>query len=154
MLGSLFSLIASPPVPAWQAALKANPELAARLQMPSATTNYLISLYLAFSMGASLAKRKKIDVVQGGLISLAAFLAAMTPIAQADAAGKMQWMLPMAHIGAEGILVAIVLAFFAVEIMTLFHHRKWVIRLPEAVPAAISQPFASLVPGLVVLLLV
>ena len=155
MLGSLFSLIASPPVPAWQAALKANPELAARLQMPSATTNSLISLYLAFSMGASLAKRKKIDVVQGGLISLAAFLAAMTPQQiQLDPAGKLQWMLPMAHIGAEGILVAIVLAFFAVEIMALFHHRKWVIRLPESVPTAISQPFASLVPGLVVLLLV
>jgi cellobiose PTS system EIIC component len=42
----------------------------------------------------------------------------------------------------------------AVEILAFFHRRKWVIRLPASVPAAITQPFASLVPGLVVILLV
>ncbi|NIM06874.1 MAG: hypothetical protein GTO55_10015, partial [Armatimonadetes bacterium] len=38
MLGSLFALIASPPVASWQEALNARPELAARLKIPFATT--------------------------------------------------------------------------------------------------------------------
>lgn len=154
MLGSLFALVASPPVPAWQEALKANPELAARLQIPYATTSLLISLYLAFSMGASFARRKELDTVQGGLISLAAFLVAMRPGTQVGADGKLEWMLPMSHLGAEGILIAILLAILSVQILALFHQRRWVIRLPATVPPAISQPFASLVPALVVVLLV
>jgi cellobiose PTS system EIIC component len=173
MLGSLFALIASPPVKVWADALAKNPELMARLQIPNAVTSSLIALYLAFSMGSSLAKRRNLDVVQGGLLSLAAFLMAMQPglrfattskMATNPASGQLEklitpigkpeWSLPMPHLGAEGILVAIVLAFVAVEILGFFTSRKWVIRLPASVPPTISQPFASLVPGLVVLLVV
>lgn len=154
MLGSIFSLVASPPVPAWAEALKNNPALAARLQIPFATTSALISLYLAFSMGASLAKRKNIDTIQGGLISLGAFLIATRPETRPLPNGKPEWILPMPHLGAEGILIAIVLAIFAVEVLAFCHKRKLVIRLPESVPATVSQPFASLIPGLIVLLVV
>lgn len=154
MLGSIFALIASPPVATWQEALAGNPELAARLKIPFAATSLLISLYLAFSMGASLAKRKDLDVVQGGLISLGAFLIAMRPETRLAAGGRAEWILPMPHLGAEGILVAILLAILSVEILSLFHRRRWVIRLPASVPPAVSQPFASLVPGLVVFVLV
>lgn len=154
MLGSLFALIASPPVPSWQKALEARPELAARLQIPFATTSLLISLYLAFSMGASLARRRNIEVVQGGIISLGAFLIAMKPETRLRPDAGKEWILPMPHLGAEGILVAILLAIFAVEVLAFFHQRRWVIRLPASVPTAVSQPFASLVPGLVVFLVV
>jgi len=154
MLGSLFALVANPPVASWQEALNNRPELAACLKIPYATTSLLISLYLAFSMGASFARRRQLDVVQGGLLSLAAFLVAMRPEMLPAAAGKPAWLLPMAHLGAEGILVAILLAIFSVEVLALFHQKRWIIRLPASVPSAVSQPFASLVPGLVVLLLV
>lgn len=154
MLGSIFALIASPPVAAWQEALKEQPELAARLQIPFAATSLLISLYLAFSMGASLARRRNLDVVQGGIISLGAFLVSMRPETRPGANGRPEWILPMPHLGAEGILIAILLAFLSVETLALFHRRRWVIRLPAAVPPVVSQPFASLVPGLVVFLAV
>lgn len=154
MLGSLFALIASPPVPSWQRALEVRPDLAAKLKIPYATTSLLISIYLAFSMGASLAKRKNLDNVQGGLISLGAFLIAMRPETRLLPSGKSEWILPMPHLGAEGILIAILLAIFSVEVLSLFHSRRWVIRLPASVPTAVSQPFASLVPGLAVFLTV
>ncbi len=41
------------------------PDLAARLQIPFATTSLLISLYLAFSMGVSFARRRDLDVLCG-----------------------------------------------------------------------------------------
>ncbi len=154
MLGSVFALIASPPVASWQEALNNRPELADRLKIPYATTSLLISLYLAFSMGASFARRRQLDVVQGGLISLAAFLVAMRPETQPGPNGKPAWLLPMGHLGAEGILIAILLAIFSVEVMAKFQQRRWVIRLPASVPPTISQPFASLVPGLFVVLIV
>ncbi|NIM07338.1 MAG: PTS transporter subunit EIIC, partial [Armatimonadetes bacterium] len=114
----------------------------------------LISLYLAFSMGASLARRRNLDIIQGGLISLGAFLIAMRPETRLIPNGRAEWILPMPHLGAEGILVAILLAILSVEILAFFHGRRWVIRLPASVPSAVSQPFASLVPGLVVFLTV
>jgi PTS system cellobiose-specific IIC component len=154
MLGSLFTLVASPPVKAWQDALAARPELTARLQIPFATTSLLISLYLAFSMGVAFAKRRNLDVTQGGLLSLAAFLVAMRPETRPGANGRPEWILPMPHLGAEGILVCILLAMFSVWVLAFFHQRRWVIRMPSSVPAAISQPFASLVPGLFVILVV
>lgn len=154
MLGSLFVLVASPPVASWQKAIAARPDLAAKLALPYVATSKLICLYLAFSLGASLARRKKLDDIQGGLLALAALLVANQPFSELNAEGKPEWFLPMKYIGAEGIFIAILLAFLAVGILNLFHQKKWVIRMPASVPPAIAQPFASLIPGLVLILIV
>jgi cellobiose PTS system EIIC component len=154
MLGSLFVLVANPPIASWQKAIAARPDLAAKLALPFVATSKLICLYLAFSLGASLARRKHLDDIQGGLLALAAFLVANQPFSQPNAEGKLEWFLPMKYTGAEGIFIAILLAFLTVGILSFFHKKKWIIRLPATVPPSIAQPFASLIPGLVLILIV
>lgn len=152
LIGSLFLLVAQPPVAAWQAAL-AKSGWDKRLLIPLQCTTELISVFVAFSVAASLARRHEIDSLGAGLLSAAAFLLAV---------GREQVSLPGAakpvgvifarNLGPGGLFVAVILALFSAEVLRFFTARKWTFRLPEGVPPAVARSFASLLPAACVLL--
>lgn len=151
LVGSVFLLIAQPPVPAWERAIAAS-AWQARLLMPLKATTGLISIYVAFSVGYSLARRYELDPLAGGLLSAAAFLISIRPQSVAPAPGaKPASVLPVAWLGSGGLFVAIILAILSVEVMRFLVRRNWTFRLPEGVPLAVARSFASLLPAAAIL---
>jgi len=151
LIGSLFLLAAKPPVPAWEQAL-AHSGWKERLLIPLQCTTGLISIFVAFSVAASLARRYEMDALAAGLLSATAFLLAV---------GQRQVTVPWSdkpaaallteNLGAGGLFVAIILALFSAEVFRFFSARKWTFRLPEGVPPAVARSFASLLPATCVL---
>jgi PTS system cellobiose-specific IIC component len=151
LVGSFFLLIAQPPVPAWERAIAHSP-WQARLLIPLRATTGLISIYVAFSVGASLARRYDLDSLAGGLLPAAAFLASIRPVvAQLEPGAAPAAALPMTWLGPGGLFVAIILGLLSVEVMRFLARRNWTFQLPEGVPPAVARSFASLLPAAVVL---
>jgi len=151
LVGSVFLLVAQPPVPKWEQAIARSVWLA-RLVVPLKATTGLISIYVAFSIGSSLARRYELDALAGGLLATSAFLISVRPASVAlEPGAKAASVLPMAWLGSGGLFVAIILAIFAVEVMRFLMRRNWTFRLPEGVPPAVARSFASLLPAAVVL---
>lgn len=105
----------------------------------------VVSLLVVFSISYHLAKSYNKDALSTGVVSLAALLMIMEPVAEGEG-------LPLVWAGAQGLFIAIITALIATEVFTrLLGYRKLVIKMPESVPPAVSRSFASLLPGMITL---
>jgi cellobiose PTS system EIIC component len=134
--GSLFLIIAFPPVESWSNALE---PFRSKLLVPVDLSFGMIALYAAFSIGSALATEYKLDAHTGGLLATFTFLLTNIP---ADGALKLDGM------GGQGLFLSILAAIFAVEVYRFFVTKKLVIRLPEGVPPAVGRSFVALLPAM------
>lgn len=136
----------------------------------------IVSLLFVFSLGVNVAKIYKVDTLSSGLVSLSAFAISIgnsvTKVVDLDpemaaqlknldvdgltTAGnqlmvKIQGLLPGSQINSRGYFTAIIIGFFASIIFAYVTNKNWTIKLPDAVPPAISKPFMSIVPGFIAL---
>ncbi len=159
LIGSLFLLVAQPPLPS-QTALEAY----AKIQLPNGQFLVpqlligfrllvgMIGLYVAFATAHSLARRYDLDALSGGLLSAAGLLMLngmqlATPLGS-SAPSK---VVPMLNLGSGGLFMALLLGLFVPEIMRLARKYKWEITMPAGVPPAVGRSFSALIPGLLVL---
>jgi PTS system cellobiose-specific IIC component len=133
LLGSLFLLLAQPPVPALSRILPPVPMLLAGYSACAG----LVSIYACAATALSLARRREVDSVAGATTALAVFLVAQHPVGKA---------LPFATLGAAGLFPAFAAAIFAVETLHFFAQRKWGIRLGGGAPDVVVRSFAALLP--------
>ncbi|MGH4051415.1 MAG: PTS sugar transporter subunit IIC [Clostridium sp.] len=159
IVGSFFLIIAQPPIASWALAIK---PFVPKIMIPYRLTMGLMSLYAAYGMGYSLAKSYKLDGVTGGVLSLAAFLLATTPVnidavlAEATKAGvagatPVGWVLPMANLGGSGLFVAIICMILAVETLRLLTKYHVTLKMPEQVPESVARSFEALIPAAVII---
>lgn len=153
IVGSFFTLFASPPIPALEKLVEPHAE---KIMIANRMTLGLMAVYAAFSMGYSLAKSYKMDGQAGGLLSLATFLMMTLPLnlddklPKSDAVG---YVLPMADLGGSGLFVAIISMIFAVEMMRLVVKSGFTIKMPDQVPGSVARSFESLVPAIVIIVI-
>ncbi|MFL0470261.1 PTS sugar transporter subunit IIC, partial [Staphylococcus cohnii] len=153
IVGSFFTLFASPPIPALEKLVEPHAE---KIMVANRMTLGLMAVYAAFSMGYSLAKSYKMDGQAGGLLSLATFLMMTLPLnlddklPKSDAVG---YVLPMADLGGSGLFVAIISMIFAVEMMRLVVKSGFTIKMPDQVPGSVARSFESLVPAIVIIVI-
>ncbi len=117
----------------------------------------LMSLFLAVSVGYSLAKSYDGNGLQAGMISLCAFLvlspqtASITPEGATEAIvgwGFVDW----AYVSTNGLFTAMVVAIITTEIYIKLSNVSWLtIKMPDSVPPAVSRSFAKLLPSLIAL---
>lgn len=70
IVGSFFTLFASPPIPYFADLVQPHAE---KIMIANRMTLGLMALYAAFCMGYNLSKSYKMDGLSGGLLSLATF---------------------------------------------------------------------------------
>lgn len=132
-IGSLFLLAAFLPIPAWEAFIK---PYQGKLMDAFSVTFGVLALYLSFSLGYSLARAKGLEPLIHGLMSVTVFLL----FAALPVDGK----IPTANMGGTGIFVALLAAFFAVEVSAFFRKHGIVIRMPAGVPPVIASAFEAM----------
>lgn len=157
LIGSLFLLVAQPPLtPALMAKYSAvmvnGKPLVPQLLIAFRVLVGLISLYVAFGVAHSLARRYDLDVLSAGLLSTAGLLM-INGIQLATLAGaeKPDKFLPIGNIGSGGLFMALIIGLLVPEVQRLARKYKWEIRMPDGVPPAVGRSFSALIPGLIVL---
>lgn len=108
-------------------------------------TFQVISVLVAFTIAYHLARSYNKDALSSGIVSVAALIIMMQPIAEGTG-------LPIVWAGAQGLFVAIILALVSTEIFTrLLGHKRLQISMPDGVPPAVSKSFSSLFPSMITL---
>ncbi|WP_430536201.1 PTS sugar transporter subunit IIC [Listeria rocourtiae] len=142
IVGSMFLIVAFPPVPESTALYQWAQAHAFEILIPYRMTMFIMSLYITFGIGYNLAKSYKLDPLSGGQIAVASFLLTLTPIAL----DKVGFVLPMANLGGHGLFMAMIVSIFSVEIMRFCKTRNITIKMPEQVPPSVARSFEALIP--------
>ncbi|MGE7592490.1 PTS sugar transporter subunit IIC [Peribacillus frigoritolerans] len=148
IFGSLFLIIAFPPVAADTALGEWSAKHIAEILIPYRLTMFIMTLYITFGIGYSLSQSYKLDPLSGGLLSLAAFLFTIG-VKMMDDVG---FVLPMTNLGGHGLFVGMLVSIFAVEILRFCKTKNITIRMPDSVPTSVARSFEALIPVSIVLL--
>lgn len=145
IIGSLFMIIASFPVPGWETWL-GDIGVASYLWKGVDSSFGLIGLVASFGIAYSLTNQYGVDGVSSGIISLATFIT-VTPFISSDAGAGM----PTTYMAAQGLFVAIVLGLLNGYVYAWFINRDIQIKLPDSVPPAVARSFSAIIPGAVII---
>lgn len=120
------------------------------LYMPYNMTGGILSVYIVFLISYSYGKKLDLKALQCGIIALASFLITCAPFKTYTLEDGKSTVTAMdtTYLGGQGLFVAIIIAIFSVRIMNLCVKKKIYIRMPDVVPAFLSDSFAALVPML------
>lgn len=145
IIGSLFMVIASFPVPGWETYL-GEIGVSGYLWKGVDSSFGLVGLISAFGIAYSLANQYKVDGVSAGIISLSAFIV-VTPFVSGDNGAGVSVSL----LGAGGLFVAMVLALISGWIYQWFITHKIEIKMPSSVPPAVAKSFSAIIPRAVII---
>lgn len=149
IVGSFFLIFAFPPLPESWGITQWATENAAQILIPYRMTMFIMSLYVAFGIGYSLASSYKVDPLSGAQIAVAALLLTITP----SVVEELGFVLPMSYLGGQGLFVTIIVSILSVEIFRFCKQRNITIKLPSQVPASVGRSFEALIPVAIVILL-
>jgi PTS system cellobiose-specific IIC component len=155
IVGSFFLIVANPPLPASWSISQFLTSHAASIVLPYRMTMFIMTLYAIFGIGSSLAQSYKLDGLSGGVLAEIAYMLTILPVnVAAEGAEIKGWVIPMAKLGSSGLFVGIITTIIAIEIYHFIDAKGWKIKMPDAVPPAVSRSFESLVPTAIVILLI
>jgi len=155
IIGSLFMIANSFPIPAWTAWLAATTIKGVTISAIFAKivngSFGLIGLISAFGIAASYAEQYKTDGKSAGVIAVSAYFVVTPSIMSGDKV-PLEGM-PYGFLGSQGLFVAILLGLLTGYIFQWFINHDIQIKLPESVPPAVAKSFSALIPGAVIITL-
>lgn len=144
--GSFILIIAAPPVPETSGFAMWAKSHAEQILVPYRMTFGIMSLYVCFGVGSSLARSYDLDGLAGGQLGVAAFLLSLTP--KTFRGGI---YLALDGLGSKGLFPAMILALLAVEVMRVCYKYDLTFKMPEQVPESVSRSFGAVVPTFIVM---
>lgn len=142
IIGSFFLIIANLPFEGWSDFLG---DFGPKLGAPVGVTFGILAVITAIGIGYNLAKEYQLNPISGGAIALVGFM-----VTQVNS----EYKLIVDNFGSSGLFTAIVISLLSIEVYKIFVDRNIIIHLPEGVPPAVMNSFASLVPGAGVVVLI
>jgi len=146
--GSLFLIVATPPIPALAALIA---PYQADILVPFQLSFGLMAIFLTFGVAYSLSQYRRTEPVQPGIVAIVLFLVASMPVTDLT---NLRFGDVLPYLGGEGLLVGILIGIMTAEVMRWFRGSRFVIRLPKSVPKNVSRAFEALVPTFFLLTLV
>lgn len=127
------------------------------LSVPNNMTMGLMAVIVVFAISYKLASSYHMKELSTALISLIVFLAVAAPATPAYLAAAVTEgadfsmlgttnVLDMTYLGSVGLFVAIIIALLSTELTRFCIEKKIVIKLPDAVPAAVGESFSTVIP--------
>lgn len=169
LIGSIFLLLANLPFPsikAWSNFMAGifGPFWNDPLNQVVSATFGILALAAVFGIASQYAKNEGCDGISAGILGLVAFLI-VTPSHSAVSVGtkvggvttkfadNISAGIPSEWIAGKGMITAILVGLFVGYVYSWFITRDIRIKLPESVPAGVSNAFSSLIPGAVIILI-
>ncbi|MED4224641.1 PTS cellobiose transporter subunit IIC [Neobacillus cucumis] len=161
IIGSLFLILGFIPI-------KGYPEFMAhtfgadwntKLLYPVSASFDIMALIAGFGIAYRLAEQYKVDALNAGAISVAAFILAtpyftmFTPEGAKEAI-QVTGVISMSYLGSKGLFVAMIIAILSTEIYRYVIQKNIVIKMPDGVPPSVSKSFVALFPAFLVILVV
>ena len=152
--GSIFSLVKSFPVPAWQAFLTSS-GLGSILSIPISVTSDLTAIFVVLAIASEVAKSFNEKPFAPALIALSSFMI-LTPfsgMAQVvtnegeTIIGTALNVIPIGSLGARGIFLAMLVGIVATRLYIYLVQKGITIKMPASVPPTVGQMFETMVPG-------
>ena len=154
IVGSFFTILLNLPI---ESLANAIAPYSAIINIPFRYTVGLIAMFSAYGIGAHLAGSYKMSELNGGLLSVVAFLIiAVVPVHVTEsidgviAAGR---YMNIASFGASSLFGAILASLASVEILHLFEAKNLTLKMPEGVPPEVANSFSALYPAAAVIIL-
>lgn len=155
LVGGIAAVIAAAPAPegttnafmlAWSSFAQNNSLI---LNWISALTLGGMSLYITVAVTYYLSRHYKIAPFQPIMLTLFGFIMLITKPLELGWAGK---SIEISYIDGKGLLPAMLIAFFVVEAYHYMRQKNWGrIKMPDSVPASLTETFASLVPSVLIM---
>jgi len=152
ILGSMMLILRFPPIDptqvgadpnfliqmllSWKSWADAN---ATTIMMPFNMSMALLGIFAVIGIADNLAKHYKLNQLSSVLLALMSYLVVTAPAT--DGA------LPMTYLDAKGLFTAIIVGLVSVEIIKFMDNKGLEIKMPDGVPPAVANSFASLIPA-------
>lgn len=156
--GAFFLLLTSLPVQSW-AKWMTNTGLVPYFSQAYSFSFASMSIWAVAGIAYEWAKAEKVPPLPAAFVSLAGFLITMKPTTPIiDNSGKiliknvteLSGIIDKTWLGGQGMIAAIIVGLITGWIYTWFVKNKITIRLPDQVPANVSNSFIALIPAFVI----
>ncbi|ERL65105.1 PTS sugar transporter subunit IIC [Schleiferilactobacillus shenzhenensis] len=152
IVGSFFMILNSFPVSQFTAFLantKFNDVSIAQIFAKITNGSFgLLGVIGAFGIADSYAKQYHTDGKSAGIIAVASFFV-VTPSIFTGGKAPLEGM-PYDYLGSKGLFIGIIIGLVSGWVFQWFINKDIRIKMPEAVPPAISDSFSALIPGAVI----
>ncbi|MGG5340949.1 PTS sugar transporter subunit IIC [Enterococcus sp. AZ192] len=135
-VGEFITMITGLEQPIWQA----------KLNLVSDSSLGIGGLLVLVAVSRSLAEKMNINVIQVLMTSIVSYIL-LTPYGQSESGSVIE----VASLGAQSIFIALVIAILVAKIYAFIDSKGLKIKMPAAVPPAVSAPFESIIPSLLVI---
>ncbi|MGA9519596.1 MAG: PTS cellobiose transporter subunit IIC [Trichococcus sp.] len=153
IIGSIFLILASFPIPAYTEFLKQHEGIKNALMYPFNATFNLVALVATFGLGYRLADSYKVDPLASGAIALASYFVITprftTTIDEVAVSG-----INTSYFSSQGLFAGLLIAIISTEVYRITVQKNLTIKMPPGVPPTVAKSFTAVIPGFVVIMVV
>lgn len=149
--GSLFLLIANLPVPGYaefMASIFGN-DWTAPLNAVAGATFSVLALIVVMSITNRYVTAEGCDASMATLLALATFFIIMPAEIMTESHEVVGGIIPKAWAGSNGVITAIIVAFFVSYVFCYCEKNHLTIKMPDSVPSGVARAFEALIPGVI-----
>lgn len=149
--GSVFLLLANLPVPGYGDCMSSlfGKDWTAPLNAVAGGTFSVLALIVVLSITYKYVENEGCDAMMAAILALSTFLILMPPTITTKEGAIVGDIIPKAWAGSNGVITAILIAFFVSCVFCYFEKHHIGIKMPDAVPQGVARAFSALVPGMV-----
>jgi len=146
MIGSIVTLLISIPWDPYTNFL-AKTGFNSIITVGSTMTNDIITIYLLIALSYEMARQLKVSQINAVMVTVVSFFI-ITPMTAATIGEKTTNVFTTTYLGSRGMFVGIIVSLVATYLYYLLVLKGPKIKMPSAVPPAISSSFEALIPAI------
>lgn len=149
--GSVFLLLANLPLPGYGEFMASlfGADWTAPLNAVAGGTFSVLALIVVFAITYKFVENEGCDAIMASILSLSTFLILMPPAIVSKGGEVVGDIIPKAWAGSNGVITAIIIAFFVSYVFCYCEKNHIGIKMPDSVPSGVAKAFTALVPGMI-----
>lgn len=154
LIGSVFMLLANLPITGYAefmaSSFGANWNVG--LNQVSGATFDILAIVSVIGIAYSYAVNEGVDGVSSGVLGLVSFIVVTASSLTTESGEVVGSIIPKAWTGGQGVITAIIIGLLSGFIFSYFIKKNITIKMPAGVPSGVTNAFAALIPGFVIIL--
>ena len=149
--GSVFLLLANLPLPGYPEFMASifGADWTAPLNAVAGGTFSVLALIVVLAITYKFVENEGCDAIMASILSLSTFLILMPPQIVSKGGETVGDIIPKAWVGSNGVITAILIAFFVSYVFCYCEKNHIGIKMPDSVPSGVAKAFTALVPGMI-----